>query len=58
MEKKSMLKSSVDLDQFQVQKTNKFVKVLIYIGLVVWALIDLFPIYWMFTFSLKNNEEV
>ncbi|MCR5460401.1 MAG: carbohydrate ABC transporter permease [Acetatifactor sp.] len=53
-----MLKSSVDLDQFQVQKTNKFVKVLIYIGLVVWALIDLFPIYWMFTFSLKNNEEV
>ena len=58
MEKKSMLNSSVDLDQFQVQKTNKFVKVLIYIGLVVWALIDLFPIYWMFTFSLKNNEEV
>ena len=58
MEKKSMLKSSVDLDQFQVQKTNKFVKVLIYIGLVVWALSDLFPIYWMFTFSLKNNEEV
>lgn len=46
------------MDQFQVQKTNKVVKVLIYIGLVIWALIDLFPIYWMFTFSLKNNEEV
>lgn len=46
------------LDQYQVQKTNKFVRGLIYAGLVIWALIDLFPIYWMFTFSLKNNEEV
>ena len=58
MEKKSMLNNSIDLDQFQVQKTNKFVKVFIYVGLIIWALIDLFPIYWMFTFSLKNNEEV
>jgi len=47
-----------NLDQFQVQKTNKFLQVLIYIGLVIWALIDLFPVYWMFTFSLKSNEEV
>ncbi len=46
------------MDQYQVGKTNKFVKVLFYIGLVIWAVIDLFPIYWMFTFSLKNNEEV
>ena len=41
-----------------MQKTNKVLKVLIYIGLVIWALIDLFPVYWMFTFSLKSNEEV
>ena len=46
------------MDQYQVGKTNKFVKVLFYVGLVIWAVIDLFPIYWMFTFSLKNNEEV
>ncbi|MBO7338938.1 MAG: carbohydrate ABC transporter permease [Lachnospiraceae bacterium] len=46
------------IDQYQVGKTNKFVKVLFYVGLVIWAVIDLFPIYWMFTFSLKNNEEV
>ena len=26
--------------------------------LVVWAVICLFPVYWMFTFSLKNNEEI
>ena len=43
---------------YQVGKTNKFVKVLIYIGLVIWALINLFPIYYMFTFSLKDNEEI
>jgi raffinose/stachyose/melibiose transport system permease protein len=30
----------------------------IYILLVIWALINLFPVYWMFTFSLKTNEEI
>ena len=38
--------------------TDKFSKTLIYIGLIFWALVNLFPIYWMFTFSLKNNEEI
>lgn len=33
-------------------------KVFIYIVLIIWALIDLFPVYWMFTFSLKSNEEI
>ena len=47
-----------DLGKYKLKKTHKSVKVLIYIGLVGWALIDLFPIYWMFTFSLKSNEEV
>lgn len=57
MAEKNTLKT-YDINQYEVQKTNKVLKVLIYIGLVIWALIDLFPIYWMFTFSLKNNEEV
>ena len=30
----------------------------VYILLVIWALINLFPVYWMFTFSLKTNEEI
>ena len=29
-----------------------------YIGLFLWMLVNLFPVYWMFTFSLKNNEEI
>ena len=33
-------------------------KVLVYIVLVLWALISLFPVYWMLTFSLKNNAEI
>ena len=48
----------VDLSKYKVRKTNKFLKVLIYIGLIIWAFINLFPIYWMFTFSLKTNEEI
>ena len=37
-----------------VKKTNP----LTYVGLILWAFINLFPVYWMFTFSLKSNEEI
>ena len=33
-------------------------EVWVYIILGVWALINLFPVYWMFTFSLKSNSEI
>ncbi len=33
-------------------------KVLIYTALVIWALLSLFPVYWMLTFSLKDNAEI
>lgn len=33
-------------------------KALKYIGLILWAFICLFPLYWLFTFSLKNNDEI
>ena len=29
-----------------------------YVILILWALINLFPVYWMFTFSLKSNTEI
>lgn len=29
-----------------------------YVVLILWALLNLFPVYWMFTFSLKNNAEI
>ena len=46
------------MENYEVRKTNKVVKTLIYILLVFWALVNLFPIYWMFTFSLKSNKEI
>ena len=32
-------------------------KVLVYCVLILWTVISLFPVYWMLTFSLKNNAE-
>ena len=36
----------------------KVKKTLVYILLAIWTLVNLFPIYFMFTFSLKSNEEI
>lgn len=33
-------------------------EIVVYIILGFWALINLFPIYWMFAFSFKSNEEI
>lgn len=41
-----------------LKKGFKGKEVWVYIILGIWALINLFPVYWMFTFSLKNNEEI
>lgn len=30
----------------------------VYLILSIWAIINLFPVYWMFTFSLKDNTEI
>jgi len=40
------------------RKPVKVSTVLVYAGLILWALICLFPVYWMLTFSLKNNAEI
>jgi raffinose/stachyose/melibiose transport system permease protein len=42
-------------DSFLGRKTKEL---LVYILFGFWALINLFPVYWMFTFSLKSNEEI
>ncbi|MBQ6347608.1 MAG: carbohydrate ABC transporter permease, partial [Clostridia bacterium] len=41
-----------------MNNNSKTARILIYIGLVFWLLVNLFPVYWMFTFSLKNNAEI
>ena len=41
-----------------MKNNNKITRIVIYIGLVFWMLVNLFPVYWMFTFSLKSNAEI
>ena len=38
--------------------TSGWKKNLIYIALILWAIISIFPVYWMLTFSLKTNAEI
>ena len=45
-------------ERYTIKKSNPGVKTLVYILLVIWAFINIFPIYFMFTFSLKSNEEI
>lgn len=40
------------------KRKDKISSIIVYAILILWALINLFPIYWMFTFSLKSNEEI
>ena len=39
-------------------KSSVASKIVLYAILIFWALICLFPVYWMFTFSLKSNPEI
>ena len=41
-----------------MRNNSKGARVAIYTGLILWLLINIFPVYWMFTFSLKNNDEI
>ena len=57
MSAKSAKVNQADIPVAQ-QHRFKWTDVLVQIGLVLWAIICLFPVYWMFTFSLKSNEEI
>lgn len=46
------------MESYTLKEESPVIKVIINIFLVIWAVINLFPIYFMFTFSLKSNEEI
>jgi raffinose/stachyose/melibiose transport system permease protein len=58
MEKSKKNLQANAVDEYSLKTVNPAVKVFLYALLVIWALINLFPIYFMFTFSLKSNEEI
>ena len=41
-----------------MKDNSKTLRIIMYIGLILWLVINLFPVYWMFTFSLKSNAEI
>jgi len=41
-----------------MRNKSKAASIAIYVGLFIWLIINLFPVYWMFTFSLKSNAEI
>ncbi len=41
-----------------MRNTSKGARIALYTGLIFWMLVNLFPVYWMFTFSLKSNKEI
>lgn len=45
-----------------IKQTTKAVRItkeaVIYLCLLIWTVINIFPVYWMFTFSLKSNKEI
>ena len=51
-------KKSRPQDKSFQNKGIKGKEIWVYIIFGIWALINLFPVYWMFTFSLKSNEEI
>ena len=55
---KKNLKPVMTIDDYYIKKTNPVFRVLIYIFLAFWLVVNLFPLYWMFTFSLKTNPEI
>ncbi|WP_026652101.1 carbohydrate ABC transporter permease [Butyrivibrio proteoclasticus] len=46
------------MESYVVKKSNPIINIIVGIFLGIWALINLFPIYFMFTFSLKSNAEI
>ncbi len=46
------------MESYTLKESKPIFQVITNIVLIVWAIINLFPIYFMFTFSLKSNEEI
>lgn len=51
-------KTSTGQESTVYRPTHGVGKIITYVLLAFWALVNIFPIYWMFTFSLKNNDEI
>ena len=46
------------MESYTLKEEKPYLKVITNIFLIIWALNNIFPIYFMFTFSLKSNDEI
>ena len=51
-------KAAMETESYTLKETNSALKIISEVILVIWAIINLFPIYFMFTFALKSNDEI
>lgn len=51
-------KHSKPQSEYILKPGGKGKEVWVYIIFIIWAIINLFPVYWMFTFSFKTNTEI
>lgn len=51
-------KVPADLSQYQVRKTSPVVKVITYVFLAIWTVINLYPLFWMLIYSFKTDNEI
>lgn len=58
MKKETAATAPTDLSLYQIKKTNPIWKVLVYILLLVWTAINLYPLFWMLMYSLKSDQEI
>lgn len=52
------MNNSLSLQDRRASARRKIRMSLIYLLLGLWAFLQIFPLYWMFTFSLKSNQEI
>ncbi len=52
------IKAPTDLSKYAVKKTNPVASVLTFVFLIIWTLINLYPLFWMIIYSLKTDAEI
>lgn len=59
MQRGDIMAKTKNIKDYQVKQSNgKIANVIIWILLSIWTLVNLYPLYWMVLFSLKNDTEV
>lgn len=48
----------LDVSEYTIKKSNPMLRIVGFIVLGIWSIINLYPLFWMIMLSLKNNDQV